>query len=91
MNPKNGVETNGRAIALNWKGSSRSAGGLSFFELVGFPHVEGGLEFDREQGQGPGVREALSKRSSLKWALRHNREEPARVQVIPPWSQRRSG
>ncbi len=52
-------------------------GGLSFVELVGFPLAEGALEFDREQGHGTGAREAPSKKTSLKWALRGDREEPA--------------
>ena len=42
------------------------AGDLSLVELVAFPHVEGALGFGRKGAGGTGVREAPSKKTSLR-------------------------
>jgi hypothetical protein len=44
---------------------------LSFVELVAFPHVEGALGFESQGAAGgTGVREASSKKTSLRCALK---------------------
>jgi hypothetical protein len=64
------------------------SGELSFVELVGFPHVEGALGFGGKVDRATGVREAPSKKTSLRWALK---EATARNQPWPGVDDRHYG